>query len=405
VNELTVYGAPWCPDCRRSKKFLFEHRVPFRFVDIDQDPAALSYVEHEQSGGRTIPMIDFPDGSRLLEPGNDELARTLGLNLEAAQPFYDLLVVGGGPTGLAAAIYAAREGMETLVVDKAGLGGQASLTERIDNYPGFPDGIAGADLAERFVAQASHNGVELLSAVDVTRVERDGEDFTVHFGTGQSVGAHVVLLAPGSSYRRLGVPGEDSLIGAGVHFCATCDGPFYKGAEELLVIGGGNSALEEGLFLTQFAQRVRIVARGELTAARLLQDKVSHHPQISVHLDTTVASLAGRGGRLTEVVANSTSEGELRWHPAAAFVFIGQDPNTGWLGGPDGSLVELDRWGFLVTDAGFATSMPGVFAAGDARAGSTKQLGAAVGEGIAALIAIRGYLQTHSDLRRVEVNA
>ncbi len=363
-----MYGAPWCPDCKRSKKFLAEHRVPFQWVDIDQDPDALAHVEREQGGGRTIPMIVFPDGSRLLEPGNNELARKLGLNLEAEQHFYDLVIVGGGPTGLAAAIYAAREGIETLVVDKAGLGGQAGVTERIDNYPGFPDGIGGAELADRFVAQAKRYGVELLSAVDVAAVARDGADLCLHLGTGQRVAASAVLLAPGSTYRRLGIPGEEDLIGAGVHFCATCDGPFYKGAEELLVVGGGNSALEEALFLTQFAQRVRIVAREQLTAARLVQDKVMHHPQITVHIDSEVVSFAGNVGRLTAVVAR-TPEGEQVWHPEAAFIFIGLDPNTAWLGGS----VAVDAWGFLVTDGTFATSEPGMFAAGDARAGSTKQ--------------------------------
>ena len=400
VSDVTVYGAPWCPDCKRSKKFLAEHRVPYVWVDIDQDPAALEFVEREQNGGRTIPMIVFPDGSRLLEPGDDELARKLGLRLEAEEHFYDLVIVGGGPTGLAAGIYAAREGIDALVVDKAGLGGQAGLTERVDNYPGFPDGIPGAELADRFIAQARRYGVELLSAVEVAAVQRSGSGLELTLGTGQTVGAHAVLLAPGSTYRRLGVPGEEDLIGAGVHFCATCDGPFYKGASELLVVGGGNSALEEGLFLTQFAERVRIVVRGELTAAKLLQDKVNQHPRMTVHRDCTVVSFAGKGGRLTEVVVD-TPDGEQRWQPAAAFIFIGLDPNTGWLAGT----VDLDRWGFLVTDVGFATSVPGIFAAGDARAGSTKQLGAAVGDGIAALIAIRGFLQAHSDLRRVDVNA
>jgi thioredoxin reductase (NADPH) len=362
--SVTVYGAPWCPDCKRSKKFLAEHRVPYEWVDIDQDPAALAHVEREQNGGRTIPMIVFPDGSRLLEPGDDELARKLGLRLEAEEHFYDLVIVGGGPTGLAAAIYAAREGIDALVVDKAGLGGQAGTTERIDNYPGFPDGISGAELADRFIAQARRYGVELLSAVEVAAVQRNGSDLELTLGTGQTVGAHAVLLAPGSTYRRLGVPGEDELIGAGVHFCATCDGPFYKGASELLVVGGGNSALEEGLFLTQFAERVRIVVRGELTAARLLQDKVNQHPRMTVHRHSSVVSFAGKGGRLTEVVVN-TPDGEQRWQPAGAFIFIGLDPNTGWLAGT----VDLDRWGFLVTDVGFATSVPGIFAAGDARPG------------------------------------
>jgi thioredoxin reductase (NADPH) len=409
VADIKVYGAPWCPDCKRSKRFLAEHRVDFDWVDIDQDPEALAYVEREQNGGRTIPMIVFPDGSRLLEPGDDQLARTLGLRLEAEERFYDLVVVGGGPAGLAAALYAAREGIETLVVDSGGLGGQAGVTGRIDNYPGFPDGIGGADLADRFVAQARRYGVELLSAVEVSTVSRLHDELEVRLGSGQVVGCHAVLLATGSSYRRLGVPREDELIGAGIHFCATCDGPFYRGADELVVIGAGNSGLEEGLFLAQFASRIRIVDHGpRLKASRLLQDKIaalrtsSGEPVFTVHLNVDVTSFAGRAGRLTAVTARDRLTGEeYVWHPAAAFVFIGLDPNTGWLRGT----VDLDSWGFVVTDSAFATSLPGVFCAGDARAGSTKQLGSAVGDGIAALIAVRTYLQGHSDLRRLEVNA
>ena len=409
MADIKVYGAPWCPDCKRSKKFLAEHRVDFEWIDIDGDPEALAYVEREQNGGRTIPMIVFPDGSRLLEPGDDQLARKLGLRLEAEERFYDLVVVGGGPAGLAASIYAAREGIETLVVDSGGLGGQAGVTGRIDNYPGFPDGIGGAELADRFVAQARRYGVELLSAVEVTSVSQDRDELEVGLGSGQTVGAHAVLVATGSSYRRLGVPGEDDLIGAGVHFCATCDGPFYRGAEELLVVGGGNSGLEEGLFLAQFASRIRIVEHGpQLKASRLLQDKIaaartpSGEPVFTVHLNVDVTSFSGRAGRLTEVTAKDRITGEeYVWRSAAAFVFIGLDPNTAWLR----ATVELDPWGFVRTDEAFGTSIRGVFCAGDARAGSTKQLGSAVGDGIAALIAVRGYLQRHSDLRRIDVNA
>jgi thioredoxin reductase (NADPH) len=220
--------------------------------------------------------------------------------------------------------------------------------------------------------------------------QADG-DVLVRLRTGQDVLAHAVLVAVGSSYRRLGVPGEDELIGAGVHFCATCDGPFYRGAEELLVIGGGNSALEEGLFLSQFAERIRVVQRGpELSASALLRDKILNHPRFTVHTDTQVATLSGEGGKLTEVVAHNRVTGEeYRWMPSAAFVFIGLDPNSGFL--RDG--VDLDQRGFVRTDDTFATSMPGVFAAGDVRLGSTKQLGAAVGEGIAALLAVRAYLR------------
>jgi thioredoxin reductase (NADPH) len=405
VADIQVYGAPWCPDCRRTKKFLAEHRVPYDWIDIDREPDGRSYVERVQDGGRTIPTVAFPDGTHLIEPGDDELARKLGLVLEAERRSYDLVIIGGGPAGLAAAIYAAREGIDALVVEKAGLGGQAGVTERIDNYPGFPDGIGGGELADRFIAQARRYGVELLSAVEATAVEpedRPGDGLSIHLRTGQEITAPAVLIATGSTYKRLGVPGEDDLIGAGVHFCATCDGPFYRGAEELMVIGGGNSALEEALYLSQFAQRIRIVARGELTASTLVRDKVRRDPRFTVHTGTDIVSMAGAGGRLTGVVARERASGqELRLNPTAAFVFIGLDPNTGWLGGA----LRLDRWGFVTTDDTFATSMPGVFCAGDMRSGATKQLGSAVGDGIAALIAIRSFLQRRGDLADIQIDA
>jgi thioredoxin reductase (NADPH) len=402
MADITVYGAPWCPDCRRAKKFLAEHRVAYDWVDIDLDPDALSYVERVQNGGRTIPTIRFADGSHLFEPSNDELAGKLGLRLEAEQSSYDLVIVGGGPAGLAAAIYAAREGIEALVVDKSGLGGQAGVTEKIDNYPGFPDGISGGELADRFVAQARRYGVELLSAVEVTGLAPDDYGVRVSFATGQSVYGSAALVATGSEYKRLGVPGEDELIGAGVHFCATCDGPFYRGAHELLVIGGGNSALEEALFLAQYAERITVVARHALTASRLVRDKVTTHPRFAVHTDTDVVSFGARDGRLAEVVIRHRDSGEEeRLTPAGAFVFVGLTPNSGWLDG----VVRLDEWGFVVTDDTFATSMPGVYCAGDLRAGATKQLGSAVGDGIAALLAIRSYLQRLDDIPRIEINA
>jgi thioredoxin reductase (NADPH) len=402
MADITVYGAPWCPDCRRTKKFLAEHRVPFEWIDIDHDAGALSYVERVQNGGRTIPTVRFADGSHLFEPANDELATKLGLRLEAEQSGYDLVIVGGGPAGLAAAIYAAREGIEALVVDKGGLGGQAGVTERIDNYPGFPAGVGGGELADRFVEQARRYGVELLSAVEVTGLEPDNCGVQVSMGTGQRVHGTAVLVATGSQYKRLGVPGEDDLIGSGVHFCATCDGPFYKGAQELLVIGGGNSALEEALFLAQFAERIRVVARNGLSASRLVREKVSRHPKFTVDTNTDVTELVPADGRLGAVTLHHRDSGQTEQvHPAGAFVFIGLTPNTGWLG----ETVERDRWGFVVTDDTFATSVPGIYCAGDVRAGATKQLGSAVGDGIAALLAIRSYLQRRDELPRIDVNA
>jgi thioredoxin reductase (NADPH) len=401
MADIKVYGAPWCPDCRRSKKFLAEHRVPYDWIDIDEDADGLHLVEELQNGGRIIPTIVFSDGEHLLEPSDGELARKLGLKLEPDRRFYDLAIVGGGPAGLAAAIYAAREGIDAIVIDRSALGGQAGVTERIDNYPGFPDGVGGAELAERFIAQAKRYGVETLGAVAVEGVATDSDDVLIKLAGGGQIGAHAALIASGSSYRRLGVPGEEDLIGAGVHFCATCDGPFYRGAEELLVIGGGNSGLEEGMFLTQFAKRVRIVEfNPELKASKLLQEKVRADPRFAVHTNTQVVELSGRP-KLNEVVARDRASGEeFRWHPSAAFVFIGLDPNTQFLR----DSVELDQWGFVMAEA-HRTSVPGVFCAGDVRAGSTKQLGSAVGEGISALLQIRRYLEQHSQLAEHAVNA
>jgi thioredoxin reductase (NADPH) len=397
VADVKVYGAPWCPDCKRTKKFLGEQRVAYDWLDIDEEAEALRFVEELQGGGRTIPTVIFPDGSYLLEPSNDELARKLGLQLKAQRPFYDLIIVGGGPAGLATAIYAAREGIDCLVIEKSALGGQAGTTERIDNYPGFPEGIGGGELADRIIAQARRYDVELLSAVGVRAIAQDGKDLQVTTDPGDQYGAHAILIATGSSYRRLGVPGEEDLIGAGVHFCATCDGPFYKGAEELMVIGGGNSGLEEGLFLSQFAKKIRIIEyQQRLNASPLLQDKVLNYPQFEVHTNTQVTELQGNG-KLSGVIARDRESGEERvFHPAAVFVYIGLDPNTAFLKGT----IELDQWGFVVTDDTLQTTLPGVFAAGDVRAGSTKQLGAAIGEGITSLLMVRQYLQKHSHLRR-----
>jgi thioredoxin reductase (NADPH) len=395
MADVTVYGAPWCPDCRRAKKFLAEQRVAYDWVDIDKDVEGLRLVEELQKGGRTIPTIVFADGGLLIDPPDEDLARRLGLTLEAKRAFYDLAIVGGGPAGLAAAIYAAREGIDTIVIDRGGLGGQAGVTERIDNYPGFPDGVGGAELADRFIAQARRYGVELLAAVGVERIDGDSGDLCLSLGSGQRVAAHAVLVAPGSTYRRLGVPGEDNLIGAGVHFCATCDGPFYRDTDELMVIGGGNSALEEGVFLTQFTKRVHIVQRApELSASRVLVDRVRDNPRFVLHLNSEVKELRGKS-RLEDVVIRDLAGGEETvLHPAAAFVFIGLDPNTEFLRGT----VDLNEHGFIRADGCFRTSRGGVYVAGDARHGSTKQLGAAVGDGIAALIAIRQYLKEHHHL-------
>ena len=393
-NGLVVYGATWCPDCRRSKTFLTTHRIPFTWIDLEEHPEEVAEVERRNAGKRIIPTIVFPDGTFLAEPSDDELADRVGLNRAAAQREYDLVIIGAGPTGLTTAIYAARENLRALIVERSAPGGQAAVTERFDNYPVFPEGVGGAELAERMTRQAERYGVEILPAVSVSGVERDGAMIRVDLSTGASVHAPAVLVATGSTYRRTGADGEADLIGAGIHFCATCDGPFYRGADELTVIGGGNSGLEEGLFLTQFAEHVTILQAGpQLTASRLLQDKVANHPRMTVVLDATVTAFeANDDGALAAVAIERGGESE-RLATSGAFVFVGLDPNTGFL---NGSLTTDER-GFLVTDHNFATSSPGVFAAGDVRAGSTKQLASAVGEGAAVAIQIRYYLESLVD--------
>jgi thioredoxin reductase (NADPH) len=398
MEEILVYGASWCPDCRRAKKFLADQRVPYSWHDIEGDPDGVRVVQDRNEGKNIIPTIVFPDGSHLSEPSNEELAEKLGLQRQAMQHVYDLIVVGGGPTGLTTSIYAARENLETLIVDSKGLGGQAGVTERLDNYPGFPEGIGGADLADRFVKQAERYGVEMLQAISVTSISADsgmtadGDELDVETANGDHYHARAVLLATGSSYRRTDADGEDDLIGAGVHFCATCDGPFYKGSDELMVIGGGNSGLEEGIFLTQFADQVTIVERGDrLRGSRILQAKVLDHPRMKVELRHGVKEFRKEdgSGKLGSVVIEDLVSGALEeQHPAGVFVFIGLDPNTAFVK----ASVDLDERGFVATDPTFMSSMPGVFAAGDVRDGSTKQLASAVGEGAAAAIQIRGYL-------------
>ncbi|MGC8499254.1 MAG: FAD-dependent oxidoreductase [Acidimicrobiales bacterium] len=392
TTPLLVIGASWCPDCRRAKTFLGDHHVDYEWVDLDEHPEHRARVEELNGGARVIPTIIFPDGSHLAEPSNDQLADKLGLVRVARERSYDVVVVGGGPAGLTAALYLAREGATTLVVERSAVGGQVAVTERLDNYPGFPDGIAGQDLATRMRQQAERAGVEILEAVAVSAVTaRDDGALDVVTPTA-TYRARAVVVATGSTYRRTGADGEADLIGAGVHFCATCDGPFYRGAPEVVVVGGGNSGLEEGLYLTQFAEHVTVVeAAPALTAGRLAQDRVAAHPAMDALTATAVAAFEGdASGKLTAVVLEDRETGARRRHPAsAAFVFIGLDPNTEVLGGQ----VALDDAGFVVSDDRLATAVPGVFVAGDVRHGSTKQLAAAAGEGATVALAVRHYLE------------
>lgn len=401
--KITLYGAYWCPDCRRSKKFLGEQFIPFKWVDIEQDKEAEQFVLQKNNGKRIIPTIVFEDDSFLVEPTNAELAQKLGLKTEAKKTYYDLIIIGGGPAGLTSAIYGSREGADVLLIERSGLGGQAGITVGLDNFPGFPEGISGQEFSERVTQQAKRFGVEVLQAVDVERLEEENGYHEVYTSDGRHYHSKAILIATGASYRRLEVPGEDDYIGAGIHFCATCDGPFYKGAKEIAVIGGGNAAVEEGLHLTTFADKVTLLARGDkLTASQIAIDKVTEPgSKVQVKYNTVVESFDGQDSKLKSIKTRNTVTNETEeLHPAAAFVFIGQQPNTEFAKG----YLELDPGGFILTghdlrhlkkmDAlPFETSIPGIFAAGDVRHGSVKQVASAVGEGAAASISIREFLK------------
>ena len=300
-----------------------------------------------------------------------------------------MVVVGGGPAGLTAALYAAREGIETLIIERSGVGGQAGATQFIENYPGFWQGIAGAELADQMRAQTERFGVEVLPAQAVTGIGAEGDYRMVRTEAGDEYCSRALLLALGSRYRRLNVPGEDDLIGAGIHFCATCDGPFYKG-QDIVVVGGGNSGVEEGLFLTKFANKVTVLElRDRLGASQILQEKAASHPQMEVRLSTTVQEFKGNGKLSSVAVKNLVTGATEELRPGAVFIFVGLDPNTEFFG----SVVDLDQWGFIKTGETLETNIKGVFAAGNVRAGSTKQVASAVGEGATAALMIRHYLE------------
>jgi thioredoxin reductase (NADPH) len=382
-----VYSTVWCPDCKRAKQFFGEQRVAYSNVDIEQNKKAMAFVEKINNGMRIIPTIIFPDGEILVEPSNAQLAEKLGLTTKAQYKYYDAIVIGSGPAGLTAALYLAREGKKTLVIEKSGIGGQAGITQVIENFPGFDEGISGAEFAERLGRQARKFGVEILQAQEVKDISRKDQYLCVETSDGESYGGKAVLLATGASYRRLGIPGEDDLIGINVHFCATCDGAFYKG-KKVLVIGGGNSGFEEGLFLTTFAKQVDIVEFApEVKASQILREKVAFKENMNVTVNHAVKELRGKN-KLEAVIVEDRATGETKeWKYDGVFVFIGLTPNSALLK----DKADLDKWGFIET-RNMQSSMEGVFVAGDVRADSTKQAASAAGEGASAAIAIREYL-------------
>lgn len=391
-DQIIIYSTTWCSDCKRAKKFFGEQRISYTNIDIEENPEFVEVVEKINAGKRSVPTIVFPDGSVLVEPSNAQLAEKLGLQTEAKRTFYDVIIIGGGPTGLTAAIYLAREGFDTLVIERGALGGQAGMTQSMENFPGFDQGISGSEFADRLGRQARRFGVEILQAAEVSQVEREKSGYLcVTTRNKKSYGCNAVLVATGARYRRLGIPGEDGLIGMNVHFCATCDAAFYIG-KDLLVVGGGNSGFEEGLYLTKFAKQVDIVEfLPDLKASKIVQEKVASMPNMKVTVNHEVVELkVSERKRLQSVTVKDRATGELKeWFYDGVFIFIGLDPNSDLMK----DKLDLDERGFIITEKTLETKVKGVFAAGDVRSGSTKQAASAAGEGATAALMIRDYLK------------
>lgn len=306
---------------------------------------------------------------------------------------HDVIMIGGGPTSLAAAVYTSREDIETLVFEKGVVGGLAAITDRIDNYPGFEEGIEGMQLAEKLQKQAERFGAKIEFG-EVSSVKSSGESFILSTSSGD-IRAKTVLVATGSEWKKLGIPGEAEFYGKGVHNCATCDGAFYRD-KKLVVVGGGNSSAQEALFLTKFASHIDILVRSsEWKASDVLVEEIEKNEKITVHFNTTTDEIIGgeEGGLPKIIKVIGTKDGQKTdFETDGVFVFVGLRPVTYFL---EGSGVELDNFGFIKTDHKLMTNVPGIFCAGDVRSGATMQIASAVGEGAAAALSIREYLENY----------
>lgn len=311
-----------------------------------------------------------------------------------AKDVRDVVMVGAGPSSLAAAIYTTREDIDTVLYEKSVIGGLAAITDQVDNYPGFPEGIAGLTLADQLQKQAERFGAEIEFG-DVSAIRSEG-DVKVLIIDGKEVKARTVLVATGSDYKKTGAPGEMEYYGRGVHYCATCDGAFYRD-KRLVVVGGGNSALQESIFLTRFASHIDLLVRGAISASDVLQQDLQKYideGKITLHLATTTDEIVATDGKVTSVSGTKNGE-KVSFKTEGVFIFVGLKPNTGFL---EGSGVELDERGMIKTDRHLMTTVPGIFASGDVRSHATMQIASAVGEGATAALSIREYLDGHLSL-------
>ena len=410
---IRVLGNRWSPESHNIKDFLARNHVPYQWLDIEtadtstEVQALVDLLEDEEK--QSLPLVIFPNGLRLRRPSLTEIASNAGLKTRAAEAFYDLAIVGGGPAGLAAAVYGASEGLRTVMVEREAPGGQAGMSSRIENYLGFPSGLSGGDLARRAVVQAKRFGVEILSA-EATAVRLEGPYRLVQLADGEQLSCHALLVATGVQWRKLNAPGIERLTGAGIYYGAAMTEALSCKDEDVFVVGGANSAGQAAMYFSKYARRVVMLVRGSSLSTSMSQyliDQLKQTSNIQIEFNSTVAEVHGQD-HLEAISIYCATTKETNQVPAnALFIMIGAAPNTSWLA----DVVERDELGFILSgsdlmregkrpkgwqldrDPGLLeTSVPGIFVVGDVRHGSVKRVASGVGEGSVAVSFVHQYL-------------
>lgn len=409
---IQLFGTRWSPKAYELRMFLAQNHLPYQWVDVEQSNTTDSDVALAKSDGtpETLPLMIFPDGTKFSEPTTADIAKKIGLRTHSDVEFYDLAIVGGGPAGLAAAVYGASEGLRTVMIEREAPGGQAGLSSRIENYLGFPAGLSGRDLARRAVVQATRFGVEILSPQEAAGVRIEGPYRIIEMADGSKVSCHALLLAMGVQWRSLGVPGEERLRGAGVYYGGGVTEAIACKGETVYVVGGANSAGQAAINFAGYAEKVVMIIRRESLAATMSQyliDQIMKTPNIEVWPQTQVAEVHG-DQRLEEIsIYCSTTKNTDRVPAKSLFIYIGALPRTNWLG----DLIQRDARGFILSGPDLMrdgkrppgwsidrdpslleSSVPGIFVVGDVRHGSVKRVASGVGEGAVAIQFVHQYL-------------
>jgi thioredoxin reductase (NADPH) len=407
---IRVAGTLWSLPSHQVKDFLTRHQIPYQWLDIEKDSNARQLVEGISSEEIKLPVVFFPNGKTLVQPDLKELAEKVGLQTRAALPFYDIVVVGSGPAGLASAVYAGSEGYRCLVIERAAPGGQAGSSPKIENYLGFPTGISGDDLTRRAVSQAKRFGVEILSAQEARQVSVKDAYRIIQLSDGAEISCHALLIATGASFHTLKMPGAAELTGAGIYYGAAYTEAMNYKDQDVFVVGGANSAAQGAIYLSQFASKVRVLIRGhQPTASKYLVDALEENPKIELMCNTDLLEVKGKN-TLEQIIVKNTSTDEIQtFNASAMFVFIGVRPQSLLVA----NLVKHSDKGYIYTGSDLIvdkkppqgwtlerdpflleTSVPGIFAAGDVRFGTNHRVASAVGEGAIAFALMKEYLKT-----------